>query len=732
MKNDNLREEYCELRDRIILQRYRYLNEDQQKSIFSNEKNLCIVACPGTGKTTTLIAKIDYLLIFGKIYNSDNLPISINSEDIEFLKKIYLRNNVDENIRNSNFIRLMRFKCVNPKNIIIITFTKAAANNMKIRFKQLNKNIYPPFFGTFHALFYKILRRYYGEINIISSGEAFRLVKNTLSKYIDDVNDDKVNEILNTISRVKMDEKEVDEISLNISKEVFLNCFNNYEEYKKNSDLCDFDDLQIKVRQLFKENNNILTGYKNLFNHILVDEFQDCDDIQIEILKLLIGKTNNLFAVGDEDQCIYGFRGSKPGYMVDFNCNFHMGEKLYLSINYRCPETIVQISKNLISNNKLRNIKKMEAFKKEYSKIKVINSFDENKQGEAIVDLINNSKIKEDIYYSDFAILYRTNMESRSIIDAMIRNRIPFKMLDKEYNFFEHFICKDIIAYLTLSLNPFEKTSFIRIVNKPFRYISKEIIESLKNAYLEGDCFYHITKSKNLKSFQINNIEKLQKNILNLKKISLDRAIGYVEKELGYKDYIKEFCGRYRMDVEDYFDIIEEFKEAASEFSTIDSLLCHVEEVKNKLSKDNIDSEKDKVILSTIHGVKGMEFNNVFVINCNEDYIPHRNAINENLEEERRLFYVAITRSIKNLYLGIVNRSKGKSIKPSIFIKECEIEGAKIKDSFILGDIIIHNYFGEGIITEIDNKTIKIMFCDKNIKTFDKNTIFNNCLIVRK
>ncbi|SHH25506.1 ATP-dependent helicase [Clostridium grantii] len=732
MNNNDLTKEYCELRDRIISQRYNYLNDHQKKAVFSKEKNLCVVACPGTGKTTTLIAKIDYLLIFGKIYNSNDVPINITIEDIEFLKKIYLRNNVEEKIKHNNFIRLMRFSCVDSKNIIIITFTKAAASNMKARFTALNKDIYPPFFGTFHALFYKILRRYYGEIKIINSGEAFRLVKNTLSKYMEDVNDDKVNEVLNTISRVKVTEKEMDEISFNISKEVFLNCFNNYEEYKTVENLWDFDDLQIKAKKLFKEKSNVLTGYKNLFKHILVDEFQDCDDIQIEILKLFIGKSNNLFAVGDEDQCIYSFRGSKPEYMVDFNSSFYLGEKLYLSLNYRCPETIVEISKNLIGNNKLRNNKEIEAFKKEYSKIKVINSFDENKQGNIIVDIIAKSKEKEEVQYSDFAILYRTNMESRSIIDSMIRNKIPFKMLDKEYNFFEHFICKDIIAYLKLSLNPFDKISFIRIINKPFRYISKEIVESLKNSYLEEDCFDYITKSKNLKLFQVNNIEKLQKNIFSLKKKSLDKAINYVQKELGYKDHIKEFCEKYKMDIQDYLDIIEEFKAAASEFSTIEDLLVHIEEVKNKLSKDNGDNEKDKVILSTIHGVKGMEFKNVFVINCNEDYIPHRNAINENLEEERRLFYVAITRSINNLYLAVINRSKGKSIKPSIFIKECKIEVGKISDSFILGEEIIHSYFGEGVISRIDEKIIEIIFNDKSIKVFDKSTIYNNGLINRK
>lgn len=731
MKNKTKLEEYYELRDRIIYERYKSLNKEQLNAVFSKDKNLCLVACPGTGKTTTLIAKTDYLVTFGRIYNTEKKPAKITEDDIEFLKKVYLENNIEEYYENSKFIKLMRFESIKPQNIIVITFTKASATNMKNKYKEFNKFIKPPFFGTFHGLFYRILIRYFGEIKIIESNTAFRLIKNTLSNYIDEVNDDKVNEIINTISKFKISGSEYKNIKINISNDVFERCFNNYEEYKKENSLLDFDDLQLKVKKLFAEDSILLNKYRALFRNILVDEFQDCDDIQVDILKLFVGDNNSIFAVGDEDQCIYGFRGSKPEYMVHFGDHFHHGKKLFLSINYRCPKTIVQVSTNLISNNQMRNIKNMTAYKSEYSKIEIINSIDENQQGDLIAQQIIKLNKLSNIDFDNFTILYRTNIESRSIIDAFIRKRIPFRMLDKEYNFFNHFICKDIIAYLRLSINPLEKSSFVRIINKPFRYISKGHIEKLKKSYLEGDCFDEIMSFEKIHPYQIKNLDKLKKEIASLNIMSLQGAINYVLSDLRYMDYIKEYCEKYKMDINDFVQIIEEFKVAAIEFKNIVTFLSHIEEVKNRLSnKEKIDNEK-KTILSTIHGVKGMEFDYVFVINCNEESLPHKNSLEDNIEEERRLFYVAMTRSIKKLFLGIINRSMGKNILPSRFIKECKLQTEEITP-YQKGDIITHKYFGDGIVNEIDNKVIKIEFNHNNIRVFDNTVIINNGLIKKK
>ncbi|GAA0179213.1 ATP-dependent helicase [Clostridium sediminicola] len=731
MRSNEKSHAYYELRDRIIYDRYKNLNKEQLNAVFTNEKNLCLVACPGTGKTTTLIAKTDYLVTFGRIYNTDKRPNQITEDDIEFLKKIYLENNIEEYYENRKFIKLMRFESINPKNIIVITFTKASAMNMKIKYKEFNKFIKPPFFGTFHGLFYKILIRYFGEIKIIEPHIVFRLIKNTLSNYTDEVNDDKVNEIINNISKFKIAGNKYKNIKINISYDVFERCFNNYEDHKKEKNLLDFDDLQLQIREIFGKDNVLLNKYRALFNNILVDEFQDCDDIQVDILKMFVGEKNSLFAVGDEDQCIYGFRGSKPEYMVDFGKHFHNGKKLFLSVNYRCPETIVQVSTNLIRNNQMRNNKNMTAFKSEYSKIEIINSIDENQQGNFIAQEIIKLYKLSNIEYDNFTILYRTNIESRSIIDSFIRKRIPFRMLDKEYNFFNHFVCKDIIAYLRLSINPFEKNSFIRIINKPFRYISKGHIEKLKNNYLEGDCFDELMSFEKIHPYQMKNLDKLKKEISSLNIMSLQGAINYILSDLKYMDYIKEYCERFKMDINDFVEIIEEFKISAIEFKNIVSFLSHIEEVKNKLSsKEKIDDEK-KVILSTIHGVKGMEFDYVFIINCNEESLPHKNSLDDNIEEERRLFYVAMTRSIKKLFLGIINRSRGKNILPSRFIKECNLGVDEIAP-FKKGDRITHKYFGDGIVNEIDNKVIRIEFCDNNIRVFDNAVIINNGLIKKK
>ena len=379
------------------------LDNYQMKAINIKGKNTLVVAAPGSGKTTVIINRVNHLI-------------------------------EERNVRIGN--------------IIVITFTRAAAENMKSRYKNIFKKDIAPFFGTFHGLFYKILLREGFDIKIIDSGKGHGIVKGVLNKYFDDVNDDKVRDVLNNISLFKTSLGKLDEFSPSISMEVFKECYEKYEEQKEKEKLWDFDDLSVRVLFLLKNNSDILNKYRALFKYVLVDEFQDCDELQVEFLKM-INKGNELFAVGDEDQCIYSFRGSKPEYMVDFDKSFPNGEKIYLSTNYRSKKNIIDISKKLISNNLGRNNKEILSFESEKGIVKFMKPYNEFLQGEEIVNVIK-SFVGED--YSNNAIVYRTNMEARSLIDTFTRRKIPFVLLDKGYNFFEHFICKDIINYLILSI----------------------------------------------------------------------------------------------------------------------------------------------------------------------------------------------------------------------------------------------------------------------------------------
>lgn len=661
------------------------LDKYQVEAVKTDLRNVLVVAAPGSGKTTTIINRIIFLI---------------------------------------------KEKNVCASNIIVITFTKAAAENMKRRFtRATNGEIRPPFFGTFHGLFYKILKRYIN-FQIVESMISYRIIKNQLVSYFDEVSDEKIKEILNCISIFKTSDIELESFNPEIDKEIFISCYNAYEEFKKEHNLFDFDDLQIKCKELFIKHPEILNGYRSMFKYILVDEFQDSDMMQINILKLL-NKNNSIFAVGDEDQCIYGFRGSRPDCMVDFEEHFVDGKKIYLSNNYRCPLNIVNASINLIKYNSMRNNKEITAVKNVVNPIKVVNSINEGIQAREIIKVINDNRNNYGFKFSDFAILYRTNLESRSLIDQFIKNKIPFRLMDKEYNFFEHFICKDIISYLKLSIDESDKESFLRIINRPFRYFGKTMLNKLKNDVVKKSCFEALKENEELHPYQMLNIDKIRKDIINLNKMSLSSAIEHILSDLGYYDYVREYAIKYKLNLQDLIDIIDEFKSSAQDYKTIITFLAHIEEYSNEIENSKKSTIfMDAVILSTIHGVKGMEYKNVFIINCNEDYLPHSSSVDTNLEEERRLFYVGITRAEVNLCLCISQNIKGTKRETSRFIKELGLNLKAMDKQFLkLNDKLSHKSFGEGNVTSLDDDIVEVQFPDGLKRRFDISVSFNNDLL---
>ena len=660
---------------RILLDNY------QVKAINIKDKNTLVVAAPGSGKTTVIINRVNHLI-----------------ED----------------------------RKVKIGNIIIITFTRAAAENMKSRYKNIFKKDIAPFFGTFHGLFYKILLREGFEINIIDSGKGHGIVKSVLSKYFDDVNDDKIREVLNNISLFKTSLGNLEKFSPSIAMEVFKECYEQYEKSKEKDKLWDFDDLSIRVLYLFKNNSNILSKYKNIFKYVLVDEFQDCDELQVEFLKLINGG-NELFAVGDEDQCIYSFRGSKPEYMVYFDKSFRNGKKIYLSTNYRSKKNIVDISKKLISNNLGRNNKEILSYESDKGIVRLLKPYNEFMQGEEIINIIKSFNGED---YSNNAVLYRTNMEARSLIDTFTRRKIPFVLLDKGYNFFEHFICKDIINYLILAIDPYNKEAFNFVINKPFRYISKSNL-SYVSTYKEYKNVFDILIDKNdTAPFQAKKLDDLKKEILYLNKISLGSAIQYIISSLGYIDYLREYSNKFNQNFSDLEDVLEEFKGAAEGFKNIVEFLTHVDNVKEEIEKSKV--VKDGVILSTIHGVKGMEFKNVFIINCDEETIPHKSSIEDNLEEERRLFYVAITRAIKNLYVFAPKTIRGKFSDMSRFILESglEEESSIVDYGIKKNDSVYHRQYGDAKVKVIEGDKITLDFKNDIVRSFSLRVLMENNLII--
>ena len=656
------------------------LDINQKNAVYIKEKNVLVVASPGSGKTTVIINRVNHLI-----------------EDLK----------------------------INEGNIIVITFTRAAADNMRNRYKSIFKKEKAPFFGTFHGLFYKILLREGYDIKIMDGGKGHAIIKSVLSRYFDDVNDDKVREVMNNISMFKTSLCTIDEFKSTVSKDIFLECLKVYESSKEREGLWDFDDLSVTVLKLFTENKRVLEKYRRMFKYILVDEFQDCDNIQVSFL-LLMNKDNELFAVGDEDQCIYSFRGSKPEYMVNFHETFKNGVKVKLLTNYRSKNNIVEVSKRLIDKNKNRNEKEIISHCENHGVVHYSTPYNEYLQGEEIAKYIKENYQGT---YADNAVLYRTNMESRSMIDILTKRKIPFVLLDKGYNFFNHFICKDLINYLKLSIDQYDKNAFAWIINKPFRYISKENLGYINSYQEHKSPFDILINKKDMPPFQCKKIDDLRKEILYLNKMSLGSAIQYIISTMGYIDYLREYANKYGQSLDDLEDVLEEFKGAAEGFKTITEFLIHVNNVEEQIESSK--AVEDGVILSTIHGVKGMEFNNVYIINCNEEVIPHKSSMEENIEEERRLFYVAITRAINNLYVFSPKTMRGKFRETSRFIAESHLkeEAEKIDYGIEVGNMLYHRTYGEGSVIEIDKDKITIKFKDI-CRSFSLKVLMENNLVI--
>jgi DNA helicase-2/ATP-dependent DNA helicase PcrA len=664
------------------------LDKYQMSAVKANERNTLIVAAPGSGKTTVIINKVNDLVENRKVSNG---------------------------------------------NIIVITFTKAAAQNMKKRYEDAFNKKVSPFFGTFHGLFYKMILRCGKKIDIIDGAIVRKIVSNVLSKYFDEINEDKIKEAVNNISLYKTSRVPLSEFKPSLTKEIFIEALEKYEEYKRENNKRDFDDLAIEVLELLQNDEKILSSYRKLFKYVLVDEFQDCDEMQIDFLKLINeGKDNYLFAVGDEDQCIYSFRGSKPEYMVSFDKIFKEGKKYYLSINYRSKMNIVDKSKDIISFNKKRNNKEIQWNRESEGIIRWFNPYNEKMQGESLADIIFNNK-NLGIPCEDNAVLYRTNIESMTIIDVLTKRKIPFTLLDREYNFFDNFICRDLIAYLKLSINQFDTESFFQIINKPFRYISKSNFAYIKNYIKEENPFTILINKEDIPPFQKKKLDDLRKEINYLNKISLSSAISYIITDLGYMDYLKEYAKKFNQSLEDLEDTIEEFKISAEGYKTIFEFLGHIEEVKQTIEESKKKTKRDGVILSTIHGVKGMEFKNVYVINCVEETMPHANSIKDNIEEERRLFYVGITRAIDNLYLFSPRNRKGQFKDVSRFILEGKLNDMPVDTyGYEVGSKVAHKTYGLGEIEAFDEKDkdkIKLKFSDGTFRSFSLKVLIDNGLI---
>lgn len=613
-------------------------------------------------------------------------------------------------------LNLIREYRIRPDNILVISFSKASTLELKQRFqKQLS--LVEVNFATFHACFFHILKEtyHYTSKDIITEKQKREILKTILldseyekteekSNYVqfkkeqkeEGENPDnkkgikniteKTEEYLQKISYYK--NKGIKELREKEAKQ-FQKIYHAYNQEMHHNHKLDFEDMGLLCLQLFQNNPDILEKWQEKFQYILIDEFQDINMIQFRIVQLLAGKYRNLFVVGDDDQAIYGFRGSNPQIMLDFKKYYPDTEQVLLETNYRCSEPIVKEALKVIEQNKVRFQKEIHSYQEvrreeensreneRYHNIK--NSTDKieselviyqgfenyHKEYSYIGEQIQKYVNEQDCKYSDIACIFRTNQDMTGLAEYFARNKIPFVMKESCNSIFKHFIAMDMLAYLQFFLEGKKRSDFIRIMNKPLRYISRNALSRLNNEIITWRELKQYYRSKR---YIVNNIEQLEKNDIWIQKLDLYGACFYIRKVIGYDNYLKEYVKEQGMNWEEAKEILDFVQESTRNMAGLEEWKDYIQQYEEALK--NSGEEKIGVQIITMHACKGLEYPIVFLPDCNEGKVPHKKAITkEEIEEERRMFYVAMTRAKRHLEILYIEDELKKHIQVCRFLK---------------------------------------------------------------
>lgn len=575
-------------------------------------------------------------------------------------------------VLTNRILCLIKEKHINPANILVLTFTRAAANEMKQRFLKLSKenslHLYDePTFGTFHSVFFDILKTNFGynSKSIIDAEVERDTLYKTVSKFkFNNISNSQIPQILSDIKNYKLCiEKNEKYVPQSLNTRRFNNIYKLYNQELYNQRKLDFSDMVYKCYELLKDNKAVLKQYQNKYKYILIDEFQDINNLQYELIKLIC-KNKNIFVVGDDDQSIYKFRGSHPKIIHDYLKDFKDSKVIYLNENYRCAKQIVNYSKYVINHNIDRFTKNLVPKRDEVGKIEIKSfndSYDENKY---IIDLINNYRMHGK-KLSDIAILYRTNVLSNSIRSFLNKYNIHYTMKNDTNSFYNHFAIKDILSYLRLSINATSYGDLLTIINKPNRYISRNSFIN-KSLTIEN-----LIKSNHDKEYVIKNLDKLKKDLKIVSRNLTSLAIRYIRKNIYYDKYLFEYCNKNDLSFDEIEESLDALEEEAILYKDIKSFLEYIDKLQNDKNINTNNNNIDSLNLSTFHLCKGLEFDTVIIIDSNDGLIPHKKSINDSdIESERRLFYVAMTRAKNNLHILFTTHRFGREYKPSRFIME--------------------------------------------------------------
>ena len=606
------------------------LNHAQTEAVAHNEGPCMVLAGPGSGKTLTIAKRIEYLIT--------------------------------------------KYK-VRPEEILVITFTKYAAWEMKNRTRSIcGPSSYAVTFGTFHGIYYGILKWAYrlNQSNLLSDEEKYRILREILPG-IDwdqepeaDEEKDYLQELAIEIGNVKNNCMDIEEYEpVKYTTEKFRKLYRTYEETKKKYRKIDFEDMLIQCRDLFMKRPDILKKWQEKFQYILVDEFQDVNQAQYDVVRMLAAPQDNLFVVGDDDQSVYGFRGAKPGIMMEFMKDYPKARQILLDVNYRSSGYIVKGALRVIGNNKIRFEKKIEAFRKPDETVHVQEVKDPVQEAEYVLERIREYREKG-VSYTEMAVLYRTNVDARAMSELMMEYQIPFVMKEHLNNIYEHFIALDMISYLRLSQGEYDRKYFLQIANRPNRYLTRESMKTGNVSYESLRRYYRD------KDWMVDRIDQLEWDMKMICDKTPYAAIQYIRKRMGYDEFLKEYAAYRKISSEDLFAVLEEIWQNSKGYGTIKEWFEHIESYGKMLKEQNKkNGEKEGVNLMTMHAAKGLEFDTVFVIEANEGSCPYKKATtDEEIEEERRLFYVAMTRAKRKLVISYVKEKNGKDLLPSRFVSE--------------------------------------------------------------
>ncbi len=567
---------------------------------------------------------------------------------------------------------------VAPGNILVITFTKAAATEMQERYMRLQKEegITAPMgrvnFGTFHAVFFKILKYAYqwDASNIIREEVSTQLLSDIIRRLDMEIEDERefIDGIRSEISKIKSERIDIKTYySMNCPEEQFQRIYLEYTNKMRQQRLIDFDDILLYTYELLIKRPDILKIWQDKYQYILIDEFQDINRIQYDIIRMLAKPQDNLFIVGDDDQSIYQFRGARPEIMLNFPKDYKKAEQVLLNYNYRSQKEIVKAALRVIGNNEKRFKKEILATREGTAPVVAEKFPSQEEEGERIIELIRKYRA-QGIAYKEMAVLFRTNTQARSVMGKLLSYNIPFQMRDVVPNLFDHWIARNIIAYIKLAMGSRDRGLMLQVMNRPNRYLSRE---SLTDPTVNFSKWKWVYRDRD---WMIDRIDKLEYDLEMLAKTNPYAAINYIRRGIGYDEYLTQYAEYRRMKPEELIEIVTELQESAREFDTFEEWFAYMDEYRRELDRQKELRERrnvDGVMLATMHSSKGLEYEVVILPDVNEGVTPYKRAVSpEELEEERRMYYVAMTRAKQYLHVFSTVRLHGKEMEVSRFVRE--------------------------------------------------------------